>query len=180
MQIVEQALNGLCVLKTNVYKDNRGYFLESYHQDKMKTVGIEKTFMQDNFSLSANNVLRGLHFQNPPYAQGKLVKVVSGAVLDVAVDIRPQSPTFGKNFTIQLNQDEHLMLWIPEGFAHGFVSLADNTLFYYKCSNIYNQQMESGIRYDDPDLNINWGVKNPVLSEKDLLLPYFKNATILF
>lgn len=180
MQIIEQALNGLCVIKTDVFKDNRGYFLESFHEGKLKQAGIEHNFLQDNFSQSAKNVLRGLHYQNPPFAQGKLVKVISGAVFDIAVDIRPKSPTFGKNFSIQLNQDEHIMLWIPEGFAHGFVSLEDNTIFYYKCTNIYNRQYEAGIRYNDPDLNINWGVSNPILSEKDKLLPEFKNATILF
>lgn len=135
MKIIKTALNGICILQADVFSDERGYFLESYHKEKLKNLGIEAEFYQDNFSLSAKNVLRGLHFQNPPFDQGKLIKVISGSVLDVVVDIRKSSATYGKNFTIELNSEDHLMVWIPPGFAHGFVSLAENTLFYYKCTN---------------------------------------------
>lgn len=180
MKIIKTALNGICILQADVFSDERGYFLESYHKEKLKNLGIGAEFYQDNFSLSAKNVLRGLHFQNPPFDQGKLIKVISGSVLDVVVDIRKSSATYGKNFTIQLNAEDHLMMWIPPGFAHGFVSLAENTLFYYKCTKPYNKDSEAGIIYNDPALNINWGVNQPVLSEKDKILPNFSDATILF
>ncbi|HRS08291.1 MAG TPA: dTDP-4-dehydrorhamnose 3,5-epimerase [Bacteroidia bacterium] len=180
MKIIKTALNGICIIQADVFSDERGYFLESYQKEKLKNLGIEAEFYQDNFSLSAKNVLRGLHFQNPPFDQGKLIKVICGAVLDVVVDIRKSSPTYQKNFTIVLNAEDHLMMWIPPGFAHGFVSLKENTLFYYKCSKPYHKDSEAGIIYNDPVLNINWSVNQPVLSEKDKILPNFSNATILF
>ena len=125
-------------------------------------------FVQDNQSLSQKGVLRGLHFQAPPYAQAKLVRVISGAVLDVVVDIRKNSPTYGKHFDIELNAENKIMFFIPAGFAHGFATLADQTLFAYKCSNYYNKNSEGTILWNDPDLNINWNIENPLLSEKDL------------
>ena len=129
---------------------------------------INADFVQDNESMSGKGVLRGLHFQRPPFAQGKLVRVVRGSVLDVAVDLRKNSKTYGKWESSVLSADNKLMMWIPEGFAHGFLVLEDNTIFQYKCTNYYNKESESGIIWNDPDLKINWGIENPVVSEKDL------------
>jgi dTDP-4-dehydrorhamnose 3,5-epimerase len=130
--------------------------------------------------MSHKGVLRGLHFQNPPFAQGKLVKVLSGSVLDIVVDIRKKSATFGKNYAVTLNAKEHTILWIPPGFAHGFVALEDNTIFHYKCTNLYNKESEGGIIYNDPDLGLNWGLQAPIVSDKDKILPLIKNISILF
>jgi dTDP-4-dehydrorhamnose 3,5-epimerase len=137
--------------------------------------GIDQNFVQDNESKSQKNVLRGLHFQKPPFAQGKLVRVIRGAVLDVAVDIRKSSPTFGKWASIELTQDNKWMYWVPPGFAHGFVTLEDNTTFFYKCTNMYNKESEGSILWNDPDLNINWQTDQPILSEKDKTSPLFKD-----
>jgi dTDP-4-dehydrorhamnose 3,5-epimerase len=180
MKIIETALNGVSIIQADIFKDNRGYFTESYHQQKLNELGISATFLQDNFSLSDKNVLRGMHFQNPPYEQGKLIKVVSGAVQDIVVDLRKSSPTYGQSFSIVLQAEDHLMLWIPPGFAHGFLALENKTMFYYKCTNFYNKQSESGICFDDVDLNLKWAVQNPILSEKDRQLPSFNQAAILF
>ena len=130
--------------------------------------GIE--FVQDNQSLSSKNTLRGLHFQKPPFAQGKLVRVITGSALDVVVDIRKNSPTFGQHLKFHLNTQDQNMVYVPEGFAHGFLALEDDTTFVYKCTNYYNKESESGIIWNDPELNIDWGCKNPVISEKDGIL----------
>jgi dTDP-4-dehydrorhamnose 3,5-epimerase len=131
-------------------------------------------FIQDNVSKSTAGVLRGLHFQKPPFAQGKLVSVLRGAVLDVAVDIRKKSKTYGQYFSLELSEANKTQLYIPQGFAHGFLTLEDNTIFSYKCTNLYDKSSENSIVWNDPDLNINWNVKNPIISEKDLIAPSFK------
>lgn len=173
-------LEGLLLIKPSVFGDARGYFFESYREDIFGRYGVDATFVQDNQSLSHKNILRGLHFQNPPHAQGKLVRVIQGAALDVAVDIRSGSPTYGKYFKTELNDQNHFMLWIPPGFAHGFLSLADHTIFYYKCTRYYSRESESGLRWNDPDLNINWGISNPLVSEKDAALPLWKGLKTYF
>lgn len=173
MEIVQTGISGLIIIKPEVYNDHRGYFFESYNKQKLAEAGIENEFVQDNESKSNKGVLRGLHYQKAPYSQGKLVRVIQGAVLDVAVDIRKDSPTYGKWASIELTGDNKWMYWIPEGFAHGFLTLEDNTIFSYKCSGIYNKPSEAAIRWNDPQLAINWGVSAPILSEKDKIAPFF-------
>ncbi len=175
MQIIKTKIPDLLIIKPDVFEDERGYFFESYNREKFVQAGIKYKFVQDNESKSQKGVLRGLHFQNPPHAQGKLVRVMKGAVLDVAVDIRKKSPTYGKWASIELSESNKMMCWIPPGFAHGFVTLEDNTVFFYKCTNVYNKQSEGSIRWNDPDLNIDWKTKNPILSEKDKIVPFFKD-----
>ena len=131
--------------------------------------------MQDNQSLSQKGVLRGLHFQNPPFAQGKLVRVIQGSVLDVAVDIRANSPTYGQHISVLLSGENKTIFWIPPGFAHGFVTLEDNTIFTYKCTGVYNKESEGALMWNDPGLNINWGVESPLVSEKDQEAASFKS-----
>lgn len=167
MQITTTPIQDLLVVQPKVFEDPRGYFYESYSKSLFEIHGIKEDFVQDNQSLSQTGVLRGLHFQNPPYAQGKLVRVIKGAILDVALDIRKNSPTYGQHYLIELNEKNKTMLWIPAGFAHGFLTLEDDTIFSYKCTNYYNKGSEGCIRWNDKDLNINWNTKNPTLSEKD-------------
>lgn len=164
---------GVWIIEPQVFSDVRGYFFESYQKEKFYRLGIEVEFIQDNESMSHKNTVRGLHFQAPPYAQGKLVRVVQGSVYDVCVDIRKGSPTYGKHFGIELSAQNHLMLWIPPGFAHGFSVLEDNTIFQYKCTQIYHKESEGGILWNDPTLNIDWKVTQPIVSEKDQKLPTF-------
>lgn len=154
-------------IQPNVFEDQRGHFFEFYHKERFKQAGIVCDFVQDNQSSSLKNVLRGLHFQVPPFAQAKLVRVLSGAVLDVVVDIRKNSSTYGKHVALLLNDSKKNMMFIPEGFAHGFVTLEDHTIFQYKCSNYYNKESEDCILWNDLDLNINWNTQNPIVSEKD-------------
>jgi dTDP-4-dehydrorhamnose 3,5-epimerase len=175
MEVSKPFIDGLLVLKPKVYSDDRGYFFESYNSEVIQSVGIIDSFRQDNESLSSKGVLRGLHFQVPPYAQGKLVRVVKGSVLDVAVDIRKGSSTYGKHFSIELTGENKFMLWIPRGFAHGFITLEDNTIFSYKCTHLYNKEAEECIVWNDHDLNIQWGIDSPLVSEKDKLGMSFKN-----
>lgn len=175
MEIIKTNIPDLYIVKPSVFEDHRGYFFESYNKEVFLRNGIDQNFVQDNESKSQKNVLRGLHFQSPPFAQGKLVRVIRGAVLDVAVDIRKSSPTFGQWASIELTQDNKWMYWIPPGFAHGFVTLEDNTTFFYKCTNVYNKASEGSLRWNDPDLNIDWGIKDPILSEKDMISPLFKD-----
>jgi len=160
-------IQDLVLIHPRVYEDERGYFFESYNKNAFAAAGITEEFVQDNQSLSQPGVLRGLHFQSGDFAQSKLVRVIKGSVLDVAVDIRAGSPTYGKHFAVELNERNKLMLYIPVGFAHGFLTLAENTIFSYKCGNVYHKDSEGGIMWNDPDLNINWGIIDPVLSEKD-------------
>ena len=168
MNLQRTKIDDLLLIQPDVYPDERGYFFESFQKENFRKLGIDVDFVQDNESMSAKNVLRGLHFQVPPFAQGKLVRVVMGSALDVAVDLRKNSQTYGKWESVVLSEKNKLMLWIPEGFAHGFLTLEDNTVFQYKCTNYYNRVSERGIIWNDPDLNIDWGADQPLVSEKDL------------
>ena len=175
MELVKTTIDGLLIIKPDDFKDERGYFFESYNKERFAKAGLNMDFVQDNESKSDKGVLRGLHFQKPPHAQGKLVRVIKGAVMDVAVDLRKESPTYGKWESVVLTEENKLQFWIPEGFAHGFVALEDNTIFNYKCTNVYNKESEGSILWNDPDININWNIDNPILSEKDKISPLFKN-----
>ena len=167
MEFFETTIKDLFIIKPKVFEDSRGHFFESFTTKSFSEKNIDADFVQDNQSLSQKGVLRGLHFQAPPYGQGKLVRVIKGAVLDVALDIRKKSATYGQHFTIELNEENKTMLWIPEGFAHGFSTLADNTIFAYKCTNYYFKDSEGCISWNDNSLGINWNIENPTISEKD-------------
>ncbi|MDA9563446.1 dTDP-4-dehydrorhamnose 3,5-epimerase [Flavobacteriales bacterium] len=180
MQLTQTSIQGLIVIQPIVFEDERGYFFESFSTSKFAEAGINQDFVQDNQSKSQKGVLRGLHFQNPPYAQGKLVRVITGAVLDVAVDIRKSSPTYGEHFKIKLTEHNKTALWIPPGFAHGFATLEDDTIFSYKCTNVYNKDSEGSILWNDPELGIDWEVNNPILSDKDTKSPVIQNFNSLF
>lgn len=171
MNIIKTEIEGLWIIEPGVFRDERGYFLETYNQQRYSLPGAFP-FVQDNEAKSEAGVLRGLHFQKNEHAQGKLVRVVTGAVYDVAVDLRPNSPTCGSCFGLVLSGANKRQLWVPRGFAHGYLVLEDNTIFSYKCDNYYHQPAESGIRYDDPDLSIAWpSVDRPfTISAKDLAL----------
>ena len=175
MQLQKTQIEGLLLIHPDLFTDDRGYFYESYQKEKFLELGIDSDFLQDNESMSMKGVLRGLHFQAPPFAQGKLVKVVSGSVKDVAVDLRKNSQTYGKWESAILSADNKLMMWIPEGFAHAFITLEDYTIFQYKCSNYYNKESEEGIIWNDPDLNIDWEIDKPLVSGKDLKGLAFKD-----
>ena len=166
MKIEKTFINDLIVLTPKVFEDSRGYFLESYNKKDLANI-IDVDFIQDNESLSQKNVIRGLHFQNPPYTQDKLVRVIRGAVLDVAVDLRKDQPTYGKHFAIKLSAKNKKQLFIPKGFAHGFLTLKKNTIFSYKCSDYYHPETEECIHCFDEDLAIDWKIKNVILSKKD-------------
>ncbi len=181
MKIWETELDGVFVLEPDVYNDRRGYFFEAYRKDLFeKQIGYPVDFMQENQSFSYKGVLRGLHYQLPPYPQAKLVRVVKGEVLDVAVDIRKNSPNFGRWVAVRLNQDNKKALFIPRGFAHGFLVLSQEAIVVYKVDNYYCRECERGICYDDPDLSIEWptDIGEFLLSEKDLSLPYLKDAEV--
>jgi len=169
----KQSLVGLVLITPDVFPDSRGYFMETYNQKIFQKNGIKVNFVQDNHSSSQKNVLRGLHFQSPPFAQDKLVRVSRGRVLDVVVDLRPQSPTFTKWQSFILSAKNQHLLFIPQGFAHGFVALSPVADFQYKCSDFYHPEAQSGILWNDSNLNINWRLKNPILSDKDKDLPLF-------
>jgi dTDP-4-dehydrorhamnose 3,5-epimerase len=175
MRIIDTPFADLFVIEPKVWKDDRGYFYESFREDFFKEINIDLSLVQDNQSLSQKGTIRGLHFQAPPFEQGKLVRVLQGAVLDVVVDIRKKSTTYGQSFAIELNDQNHLQLWIPPGFAHGFSTLADQTIFCYKCSNYYHKASEGGICFNDETLAIDWKVPAIHVSEKDYLLPTFKD-----
>lgn len=171
-------LDGLLIIQPRVFPDDRGYFFESYNAADLAAHGLTANFVQDNHSKSSKGVLRGLHFQNAPYAQGKLVRVVKGRVWDVAVDLRPGSKTLGRWFGLELSEENRTMFYIPPGFAHGFVTLEDDTEFLYKCTAGYHKASEGGLRWDDPKLAIAWpdtGVA-PLVSDKDKVLPFWDGA----
>lgn len=168
MKIETTPLKDVLILSPNVFKDERGYFFESYNTQKVADF-IKCEFVQDNESLSQKNVLRGLHFQIPPFAQDKLVRVIKGSVLDIAVDLRKSSPTYGQSYSIILSGENKKQLFIPAGFAHGFITLEDDTLFSYKCSNYYEKNAERTILWNDKSLNIEWNCDQPLLSDKDLI-----------
>ncbi len=173
MQIIKTEIPDLLIIQPKVFEDERGYFYESYNKKILAENGMDANFVQDNQSMSQKGVLRGLHFQAPPYTQGKLVSVIKGAVLDVAVDLRKNSPAYGKHYTIELTEKNKTMFWVPEGFAHGFLTLENNTIFSYKCTNYYHKDSENSILWNDPALNISWGIQDPVLSEKDKTGKFF-------
>ena len=178
MKITTTKLEGLLIIEPRIFPDDRGYFYESYNQQKYADAGIPDTFVQDNQSFSQKGALRGLHGQANPFAQGKLVRVLQGRVLDVAVDIRKNSPTFGQHVTVELSGDNHLQFWVPPGFLHGFVTLEDDTIFTYKVTNFYDKASEIGVIWNDPTLAIGWGIdeKDALLSPKDEILPAFKDS----
>lgn len=177
----EIEIEGLVIIETRKFKDDRGYFYESYNEHKYnELIGNDIHFFQDNVSLSAKNVLRGLHFQNPPFDQGKLVSVLKGSVLDVAVDIRKDSVTYGKHHSVVLSAENGLQFWIPPGFAHGFLTLEDDTIFSYKCTNYYSPESEGSLRWNDPDLAIDWKIKNPIISTKDEINDFFNTFVSKF
>ena len=176
MEFVETSLKGAYLIKPKVFRDERGFFVESWNEKVFAENGIDAKFVQDNHSMSANmGVLRGLHFQLPPNAQAKLVRVTRGKVYDVIVDLRKDSQTYGKWESFELSADNFNMLFVPRGFAHAFLTLEDNTEFMYKVDNFYAPESDSGIIWNDPDLNIDWPIKEPTLSEKDGKLQYFKD-----
>jgi len=173
MNIETTPIQDLVIIKPVVFEDDRGYFMESFNQQSLQEAGININFVQDNQSFSKRGTLRGLHYQNPPFAQTKLVRVLQGEIMDVAVDIRKNSPTYGQHFAIQLSAENNKQLLIPQGFAHGFSVLSETAVVLYKCDQFYNKASEGGIRFDDPALNIDWGIdlKTAIVSEKDLELP---------
>ena len=175
MEVIKTELEGLLIIKPKVFGDERGYFFESYNEDIYHKAGIDLLFVQDNISKSKKGTIRGLHYQVGDKAQGKLCKVIYGKVLDVAVDIRFGSPTFGKYFSSELSEENHTQLWIPPGFAHGFSVLSDEAIFSYKCTELYSKENERAILFNDPSLNINWKVETPIVSEKDLKAQLLKN-----
>jgi dTDP-4-dehydrorhamnose 3,5-epimerase len=177
MNLIKTTLDGLVVLKPTIFKDNRGYFMESYNQKNINKLVGNVNFVQDNESESSRGVLRGLHFQKPPYAQAKLVRCLKGSVLDVVLDLRKDSKTYGIFETILLTEENKKQLFIPKGFAHGFVVLSETAIFSYKVDNYYNPDSESGVLWNDLDLNIDWKInkKEIIVSEKDKSLPTFNN-----
>lgn len=175
MKITTTPIEGLLIIEPRIFPDDRGYFYESYNQTKYQEAGMTAPFVQDNQSFSQKGALRGLHGQADPFAQGKLVRVLKGSVLDVAVDIRKNSPTYGQHVTVELTGENHVQFWIPPGFLHGFVTLEDDTIFTYKVTNFYDKASEIGVIWNDPQLAIGWGVneKDVLLSPKDEVLPTF-------
>lgn len=177
MNIIETPIKDLLVFEPKVWKDSRGYFYESFSQQVFEQAGIQATFVQDNQSFSQKGTLRGLHAQANPYAQGKLVRVIQGSVVDVAVDIRKNSATYGQHFAIELGGENHKQLWVPPGFLHGFLTLENDTIFTYKVTNYYDKASEIGVMWNDPNLNIHWAAyldtNEILLSDKDLVLSSF-------
>ena len=177
MRVIKTDIEGLAVIEPSVFSDARGYFFEAFNQKVFNAEVAPVEFVQDNESKSSYGVVRGLHFQRPPYAQAKLVRVVKGRVLDVAVDLRDGSPTYGKHFSVELSDENHRMLFIPRGFAHGFSVLSEEVVFQYKCDNYYHPESEGAIAWNDPDLGIDWGIPEDkvVLSAKDAKNPFLKD-----
>ena len=177
MEILKTAIEGIVIIEPKIFRDARGYFFESFSMREFKEKVAPVTFVQDNESYSSYGVIRGLHFQKPPYTQAKLVRVIKGAVLDIAVDIRKGSPTYGQHVAVELTAENHRQLFIPHGFAHGFSVLSEEVLFQYKCDNYYAPQSEGGILWNDPCLGIDWRIpaEKAILSEKDFKHPLFKD-----
>ncbi|MCF0259065.1 MAG: dTDP-4-dehydrorhamnose 3,5-epimerase [Erysipelotrichaceae bacterium] len=185
MKVIETEIPGVLIVETDVFGDHRGYFTETYSKPKYEKMGITADFVQDNMSFSAQpGTIRGLHWQNPPYAQSKLVSCTKGRVIDVAVDIRKGSPTFGKWVAVELSAENHRQFFIPQGFAHGFLTLSPDVEFRYKVDNVYDKASEGAIRYNDPTVNVDWGTLlegiTPVLSEKDEIAPVLEEANNQF
>lgn len=177
MNVIKTAIDGVVILEPRIFKDARGYFFESFSEREFQEKVCKTTFVQDNESFSSYGVVRGLHFQKPPYTQAKLVRVIKGAVLDVAVDLRKNSPTYGQHVAVELTGENHRQLFIPRGFAHGFSVLSKEVLFQYKCDHYYAPQSEGGILWNDPDLGIDWRIpaESIILSEKDTKHPLLKD-----
>ena len=182
MDVIKTEIEGVVIIEPRIFKDDRGYFYESFSQREFEEKVCKTIFVQDNQSKSSYGVLRGLHFQKPPYCQSKLVRCIKGAVLDVAVDIRKGSPTFGKYVAVELSEDNHRQFFVPRGFAHGFAVLTDEAVFQYKCDNFYNKESEGSVAWNDPQLAIDWRipVERVQLSEKDKLSKPLKDADYLF
>lgn len=178
MNVIDTSIEGVKIIEPKVFGDERGYFFESWQKEKFAEVGITNDFVQDNESFSTYGVLRGLHYQLPPYTQAKLVRVIQGCVLDVAVDICLGSPTFGKHASVELSGENKRQFYLPRGMAHGFVVLSERAIFAYKCDNAYAPTHEASIRFDDPELAIDWRIpkENLILSPKDLAAPLLKDA----
>lgn len=174
METEKTNIPGLVLIKPKVFSDSRGYFFESFNKNKWKEIGLNPEFVQDNISKSKKSTIRGLHYQVGEFAQGKLCQVLQGKVLDVAVDIRFGSPTFGKHYAVELSEENHFIVWIPPGFAHGFSVLSEEAIFSYKCTKLYSKEHERSIIYNDDDINIDWRVDHPIVSEKDLNAKKFK------
>ncbi|WP_281231884.1 dTDP-4-dehydrorhamnose 3,5-epimerase [Flavobacterium gelatinilyticum] len=182
MNIEQTNIKDLVIIEPALFSDERGYFFESYSKVKFENFGINIDFVQDNQSFSKYGTLRGLHYQNPPFAQTKLVRVLEGEIIDVAVDLRKDSATYGKSFSILLSAENKKQLIVPKGFAHGFSVISETASVMYKCDQFYNKASEGGIKYDDPSLNIDWGMdlKDAIVSEKDQILPFIENCNSLF
>ncbi len=182
MDVIKTALDGVVIIEPRIFKDSRGYFFESFSQKEFNEKIMPINFVQDNESMSSYGVMRGLHYQKMPYTQSKLVRCVKGAVLDVAVDIRKNSPTFGKHVAIELTEDNHRQFFIPRGFAHGFAVLSETAIFQYKCDNFYAPQADAGIQLLDEELGIDWKIPavQAILSEKDMKQPLLKEAILDF
>lgn len=180
MELIKTPIPDLLVIKPKVFGDERGYFFESWRDEWLSTLGVKNKFVQDNQSASKYGVIRGLHYQLPPYPQAKLVRVLQGKVLDVAVDIRENSPTFGQHFSIELSEENKLQFYIPHGFAHGFAVLSDYAVFSYKCDNYYHPELEKNIQWNDSDLNIDWKIQpsEAVISARDQKGTPFAKATL--
>jgi dTDP-4-dehydrorhamnose 3,5-epimerase len=175
LRVLKTELEGVLVIEPDFFQDPRGFFFESYNKQKYEEAGLKFDFVQDNISKSSKGVVRGLHYQTGEFAQGKLCQVLTGRVLDVAVDIRFGSDTFGKYFSVELTGENHKQIWIPPGFAHGFSVLSDDTIFSYKCTAFYSRDDERAILYNDSDLDIEWKVEKPIVSDKDLKAKKFKD-----
>ncbi len=175
MKKTETGFDGLYILEPDVFKDDRGFFMESYNKTKLEGIGVNNTFVQDNHSKSSYGVIRGLHFQNPPFAQTKLIRVLQGSIRDIVVDIRKSSLTYGKSFSIDLSAENKKQLLVPKGFAHGFSTLSDTVEILYKCDEYYNKSAEGGLLYNDTSLQLDWGINSgkEILSEKDLMYKSF-------
>lgn len=182
MEVIKTEIEGVVIIEPRIFKDDRGYFYESFSQREFEEKVCKTTFVQDNQSKSSYGVLRGLHFQKPPYCQSKLVRCIKGAVLDVAVDIRKGSPTFGKYVAVELTEDNHRQFFVPRGFAHGFAVLTPEAVFQYKCDNFYNKESEGSVAWNDPQLAIDWRIPadKVLLSEKDKLSKFLCDADYLF
>jgi len=167
MKIIETPLKGLKIIEPDIFRDDRGFFMESYNYSRYSEIGITEKFVQDNISSSVQNTIRGLHYQVGVFAQGKLCQVIEGNVLDVAVDIRFGSPTFGKYYSIILSGEKKNQIWIPPGFAHGFAVLSNSAIFSYKCTSVFNKENERSIIWNDPNVGVKWGIEKPIISDKD-------------
>ena len=185
MKKIETEIKGVYILEPDVYGDNRGWFMETYNEETFRKLGIDVKFVQDNMSFSANKgTLRGLHYQKEPYCQSKLVRCTRGEVIDITVDIRKGSPTYGKWISQKLSAENKIMFFMPHGIAHGFLTISDNVEFQYKCDNLYNKEAEGAICYNDPTINVDWGSLldgiEPILSQKDKVAPRLENCNANF